>query len=222
MHPFWNSLVMVISLELISPNSFEFRSKFNDMFHCLTSIVLSEMGGTKFSHICWFSIHRLDIHYVVMVRLGLLCEHRIWRHDTGTELVLAVRCYQYFSCLYIGRRWWEIGEEDWIVGATWWVIKQRKSQQIRKIKKNKKKLIEYIFLLKVNSSIMDWIRTQRHWYHPVCTAYLAAEWDQYRPFECISSFGWFSSIFSFHTLKSTTPACCTCPGAMILVCGVQH
>lgn len=110
MHPFWNSLVKVKKNQCKFPHSmfylFIYRISI-DLFHlfCLSvckyclfisllcslfSIVFPKMDCSKFSHICGFPIHCLDIHCVNVVWLEFLCQYWIWEYHTCAELVLAL------------------------------------------------------------------------------------------------------------------------------------
>lgn len=87
----------------------------------LFRLVFPKMDRTKSSHICRFSVHRIEFRHIVMVRLGLLCEYGLWRNNASAELVLATGSYQYLSCIHTGRGRWEACEEDravWPVGRT--------------------------------------------------------------------------------------------------------
>lgn len=73
------------------------------------------MDCAKHGHICRFFVHRIEFYHFIMVWLGFLCEHGLWRYNTGAKLVLAYGSNKYLPSVYIGRSWWQIGEKDWVI-----------------------------------------------------------------------------------------------------------
>lgn len=71
-----------------------------------------------------------------------------------------------------------------------------------------------------NYSTMDWTLIPLPWSRLVFTVSLVDCIPLSFPFGCTTWCGWSSSTFSSRIGKSTWLECCTCPGAMIWVCGV--
>lgn len=82
-------------------------------------VVFSEVDSTELNHVRRIFMHCRQFHYSLVVRLGILREHRLWKFDANSKLVLGTGSLQYISSIHIRRNWWQTGATNrpgWAVG----------------------------------------------------------------------------------------------------------